>query len=112
MKGLQRTCASARYTRLIVLPRFLCVWLRNSHACFPEKSPTPSGFLATTTRNIRDPNLRRDPRPKHTGFRDPDGFIFALDEGRRLRFLGQDGTVGHSNEKSVRGDQHGKNSQL
>jgi len=32
MKGLQRTCASARYTRLIVLPRFLCVWLRNSQA--------------------------------------------------------------------------------
>ena len=37
MKGLQRTCASARYTRLIVLPRFLCVWLRNSRAPFPLK---------------------------------------------------------------------------
>ncbi len=32
MKFPQRTCASARYTRLIVLPRFLCVWLRNSRA--------------------------------------------------------------------------------
>jgi len=38
MKGLQRTCAPARYTRLIVLPRFLCVWLRNSHAPFPLKA--------------------------------------------------------------------------
>src|ERR1700730_6102935 len=36
MKGLQRTCASARYTRLIVLPRFLCVWLSNSRAKKPE----------------------------------------------------------------------------
>jgi len=38
MKGLQRTCAPARYTRLIVLPRFLCVWLRNSRAPFPLKT--------------------------------------------------------------------------
>jgi hypothetical protein len=42
MKGLQRTCAPARYTRLIVLPRFLCVWLRNSRTPFPLKTHTKS----------------------------------------------------------------------
>jgi len=58
MKGSQRTCASARYTRLVVLPRFLCVWPRNSRVATDlsqeSKSPTPSGFLATRTRKIRD----------------------------------------------------------
>jgi hypothetical protein len=29
------------------------------------KNPTTSGFLATRTRKIRDPNLRKNPRPRH-----------------------------------------------
>ena len=40
MKGPQRTCALARYTRLIVLPRFLCVWPRNSRAEFELSGDT------------------------------------------------------------------------
>jgi hypothetical protein len=63
MKGLQRTCASARYTRLIVLPRFLCIWLRNSPRVLSRKKPDSIGLFGNRSRKIRDPNLRRNPRP-------------------------------------------------
>ena len=36
--------------------------------CFPEKSPTPSGFLAIKSRRIRDPCLTIDPRPVSAKF--------------------------------------------
>src|SRR5882724_4539877 len=40
---------------------------RVGERAFPlnPKSPTPSGFLASRSRKIRDPNLRRNPRPNH-----------------------------------------------
>ncbi len=33
-----------------------------------SKSSTPSGFLATYSRKILDPNLRKNPRPNHAEF--------------------------------------------
>jgi hypothetical protein len=62
MKGLQRTCASARYTRFIVLPRFLRVWPSNSHACFPEKNPDHIGLFGNE--DAQNPRPRSQEKPE------------------------------------------------
>lgn len=70
MKGLQRTCASARYSRLIVLPRPFHFWLRNSHDCFQKKARPHRAFwhhrhaksATQTSGELRDP-ITQNSRP-------------------------------------------------
>ena len=76
-----------------------------------SQKPDHIGLFGTKTTQNPRPTPRDKSETQHRRIRDPI-YVFAPDRHRGLRFLGRDGTVGHSNLKSVRGDQHGKNSQL